>query len=107
MSHTWKEKFDEKFVKQGIPTGIAIHQNKDGTDTTPSHIKDFIFSTVIPETEGGIEERLAAMYKQGRFDAEIEVKEEIADAIKHKFNGHGGTLGFTQSELLSLLNKDK
>ena len=35
------------------------------------------------------------------------VLKEKADRIKYKFNGYGGTLGFTESELLSILRGEK
>lgn len=34
-------------------------------------------------------------------------KEDVADKIKIKFNGYGGRLGFTQSDLLDLLTQEK
>lgn len=34
-------------------------------------------------------------------------KAELADKINRKFNGYGGTLGFTRGDLLDLLTQEK
>lgn len=40
------KKFDEKFVKQGIPIGIRKFEAKDGLDITPSKIKLYLTSSL-------------------------------------------------------------
>ena len=40
------KEFDRKFVKQGIPIGIAKYESKDGLDITASKIKDFIVASI-------------------------------------------------------------
>ena len=47
----WREQFNEKFVKQGIPIGIAKYEAKDGLDITPSKIISFIESLLKSKQE--------------------------------------------------------
>ena len=58
----WREQFNEKFVKQGIPIGIAKYEAKDGLDITPSKIISFIDSLLKSKQEE-IERAIGLKYK--------------------------------------------
>jgi len=58
----WREQFNEKFVKQGIPIGIAKYEAKDGLDITPSKIISFIDSLLKSKQEE-IEREMKKMKK--------------------------------------------
>lgn len=51
------KQFDEKFVGKGFNAGITKYENRDGTDITPSKIKDFI-TTVIAERDKKMESEI-------------------------------------------------
>ncbi len=60
LKRDFEEEFDRLFVKQGLPTGIAIYSSKDGTDITPSKLKAFFSSHInklLGEIEASIQEQ--------------------------------------------------
>lgn len=59
----------------------------------------------------GVKENIPAILRiienevqQALTHQKIQMKEEIGNKIKHKFNSFGGTLGFTEGELMKLFN---
>ena len=47
----WREEFNGKFLKLGIPIGIIKYESKDGLDITPLKIISFIESLLKSKQE--------------------------------------------------------
>lgn len=110
QENDWKEKFYTEFkslsyeypntyeqILSFIKSLLALREHEAyerGHEDTIKHLKIYGFG----------ESEMTEKIKLARVSRDQKWKRAISDRIKHKFNGYGGKLGFTQSDLLDLMS---
>lgn len=111
---TLEEEFNEKF--NNINIAVVTIESTEGT-VSQQPAQDRLLSFISSREEKAREEGRKEGYLEGSFvngtsdetlnklkqETITQYKEELLDRFKHKFNGFGGTLGFTLSDIKKLL----